>query len=85
MRQSDDSARAGAVISQKRSKRALALPQRQNGPGQQVSRNDNAHTPDEGTGDTTYAFPAHLLRPPKVLNPAFRPWKARRAARPCYS
>jgi hypothetical protein len=56
-----DSARAGAVISQKRSKRALALPQRQNGPGQQVSRNDNAHTSDEGTSDTTYAFPAHLL------------------------
>ena len=26
-----------------------------------MSRNDNAHTPDEGTGDTTYAFPAHLL------------------------
>ena len=61
MRRSDDSARDGAVISQKRSKRALALPQRQNGPGQQVSRNDNAHTSDEGTGDTTYAFPAHLV------------------------
>src|SRR4029079_7449790 len=61
MRQSDDSARHGAVISKKRSKRALALPQRQNGPGQQVSRNDNAQTSDEGTGDTTYAFPAHLL------------------------
>jgi FHA domain len=61
MRQSDDSARHGAVISQKRSTRALALPQRQNGPGQQVSRNDNAHTPDEGTSDTTYAYPAHLL------------------------
>src|SRR4029078_4444664 len=58
---SDDSARDGAVISKKRSKRALALPQRQNGPGQQVSRNDNAQTSDEGTGDTTYAFPAHLL------------------------
>jgi hypothetical protein len=29
MRQSDDSARDGAVISKKRSKRALALPQRQ--------------------------------------------------------
>jgi len=26
-----------------------------------VSRNDNAQTPDEGTGDTTYAFPLHLL------------------------
>ena len=26
-----------------------------------MSRNDNAHTPDERTGDTTYAFPAHLL------------------------
>jgi hypothetical protein len=26
-----------------------------------VSRNDNAQTSDEGTGDTTYAFPAHLL------------------------
>ena len=26
-----------------------------------MSRNDNAQTPDEGTGDTTYAFPAHLL------------------------
>jgi hypothetical protein len=26
-----------------------------------VSRNDSAQTPDEGTGDTTYAFPAHLL------------------------
>ena len=61
MRQSDDSARHGAVISKKRSKRALAPPQRQNGPGQQVSRNDNAHTSDEGTGDTTYAFPAHLV------------------------
>ena len=61
MRQSDDSARDGAVISKKRSKRALALPQRQNGPGQQVSRNDNAQTPEESTGDTTYAFPAHLL------------------------
>ena len=61
MRQSDDSARDGAVISQKRSKRALALPQRQNDPGQQVSRTDNAQTPDERTGDTTYAFPAHLL------------------------
>ena len=61
MRQSDDSARHGAVISKKRSKRALAPPQRQNGPGQQVSRNDNAQTSDEGTGDTTYAFPAHLL------------------------
>jgi pSer/pThr/pTyr-binding forkhead associated (FHA) protein len=32
-----------------------------NGPGQQVSRNDNAQTPDAGTSDTTYAFPAHLL------------------------
>src|SRR6476620_8631383 len=61
MRQSDDSARHGAVISKKRSKRALAPPQRQNGPGQQVSRNDNAQTPDEATSDTTYAFPAHLL------------------------
>ena len=61
MRQSDDSARDGAVISKKRSKRALALPQRQNDPGQQVSRTDNAQTPDEGTSDTTYAFPAHLL------------------------
>ncbi len=61
MRQSDDSARDVAVISQKRSKRALALPQRQNDPGQQVSRTDNAQTPDERTGDTTYAFPAHLL------------------------
>ena len=59
MRQSDDSARHGAVISKKRSERALALLQRQNGPGQQMSRNDNAS--DEGTGDTTYAFPAHLL------------------------
>jgi len=26
-----------------------------------VSRNDNAQTSDEGTGDTTYAFTAHLL------------------------
>jgi hypothetical protein len=26
-----------------------------------VSRNDNSETPDECTGDTTYAFPAHLL------------------------
>ena len=26
-----------------------------------MSRNDNAQTPDEGTGDTTYAFPLHLL------------------------
>ena len=26
-----------------------------------MSRNDNAQTPDEGTSDTTYAFPAHLL------------------------
>ena len=26
-----------------------------------MSRNDNAQTSDEGTGDTTYAFPAHLL------------------------
>jgi pSer/pThr/pTyr-binding forkhead associated (FHA) protein len=26
-----------------------------------VSRNDNAQTSDEPTGDTTYAFPAHLL------------------------
>jgi hypothetical protein len=59
--QSDDSARDGAVISKKRSNRALALPQRQNGPGQQVSRNDNAQTSDEGTGDTTYTFPVHLL------------------------
>jgi len=55
-----------------------------------VSRNDNAQTPDEGTGDTTYAFPLHLLgeltpRPPKVLNPAFRPSKASRAARRCCS
>jgi FHA domain-containing protein len=40
--------------------RALALPQ-PNGPGQHVSRNDNAQMPDEGTGDTTYAFPAHLF------------------------
>jgi hypothetical protein len=61
MPQSDDSARDRAVISQKRITRALTVPQRQNGPGQQVSRNDNAHTLDEGTGDTTYAFPAHLL------------------------
>jgi pSer/pThr/pTyr-binding forkhead associated (FHA) protein len=61
MSQSADSARGGAVISKQRSTRALALPQRQNGPGQQVSRNDNAQTSDEGTGDTTYAFPAHLL------------------------
>jgi pSer/pThr/pTyr-binding forkhead associated (FHA) protein len=53
--------RNGAVISKKRSTRALALPQRQNCPGQQVSRNDNAPTSDDGTGDTTYAFPAHLL------------------------
>jgi pSer/pThr/pTyr-binding forkhead associated (FHA) protein len=26
-----------------------------------VSHNDNAQTSDERTGDTTYAFPAHLL------------------------
>ena len=26
-----------------------------------MSRNDNAQTSDEGTGDATYAFPAHLL------------------------
>jgi hypothetical protein len=26
-----------------------------------VSRNDNAQTSDERTGDTTYAFPLHLL------------------------
>lgn len=26
-----------------------------------MSRNDNAQTPDEGTSDATYAFPAHLL------------------------
>ena len=26
-----------------------------------MSRNDNAQTPCEGTSDTTYAFPAHLL------------------------
>jgi hypothetical protein len=26
-----------------------------------VSRNDNPQTSDESTGDTTYAFPAHLL------------------------
>jgi Inner membrane component of T3SS, cytoplasmic domain len=26
-----------------------------------MSRNDNAQPPDEGTRDTTYAFPAHLL------------------------
>jgi pSer/pThr/pTyr-binding forkhead associated (FHA) protein len=26
-----------------------------------VSRDDNAQTSDEGTRDTTYAFPAHLL------------------------
>ena len=26
-----------------------------------MSRSDNAQTPDERTGDTTYAFPAHLL------------------------
>ena len=26
-----------------------------------MSRTDNAQTPDERTGDTTYAFPAHLL------------------------
>jgi hypothetical protein len=89
MRQSDDSARDGAVISQKRSKRALAL-QRQNDPGQQVSRTDNAQTPDERTGDTTYAFPAHLLGEldapaAEGVEPAFRPQKARRTARPYYS
>jgi hypothetical protein len=61
LRQSDDGTRDGGVISQKRSKRALALPQRQHGLGQHVSGNDNAQTPDEGTGDTTYAFPLHLL------------------------
>jgi pSer/pThr/pTyr-binding forkhead associated (FHA) protein len=42
-------------------KRVVALPQRHNGPGHHMSRNDNAQTPDEGTRDTTYAFPAHLL------------------------
>jgi Inner membrane component of T3SS, cytoplasmic domain len=26
-----------------------------------VSRNEDAQTPGEGTGDTTYAFPLHLL------------------------
>ena len=26
-----------------------------------MSRNDHAQTSDEGTGDTTYAFPAHLV------------------------
>ena len=26
-----------------------------------MSHKDNDHTPDEGTGDTTSAFPAHLL------------------------
>jgi hypothetical protein len=26
-----------------------------------VSHNDNAQTPDEGTGDSIYAFPARLL------------------------
>ena len=26
-----------------------------------MSRNDNTQTPDERTGDTTYAFPLHLL------------------------
>ena len=71
MRHFDDSARIGAVISQKRSKRALALPQRQTAQGASQLQIDNAHTPDEGTGDTTYAFPAHLsaswtLWPPKV-------------------
>jgi pSer/pThr/pTyr-binding forkhead associated (FHA) protein len=39
----------------------LALPQRQTAQDRQVSRDDNAQTPDEGTGDTTYAFPLHLL------------------------
>ena len=61
MRQSDDRARDGAVISQKRSHEGVGPPERQNDPGQQVSRTDNAQTPDERTGDTTYAFPAHLL------------------------
>jgi hypothetical protein len=60
MRQSDDSAREGAVTSKKRSQRALALPQRQTA-GHQVSRNDNTQTPGEGASDTTYAYPAHLL------------------------
>ena len=26
-----------------------------------MSRTDHAQTPDEDTGDTTYAFPAHLV------------------------
>jgi pSer/pThr/pTyr-binding forkhead associated (FHA) protein len=60
MRQSDYSGRDGAVIFRS-AQGALTLPQRRHGPGQQVSRNDNAQTSDEPTGDTTYAFPAHLL------------------------
>ena len=55
-----------------------------------MSRNDNAQTPDEGTWDTTYAFPAHLLGEldapaAEGVEPRFRPRKARRAARPSYS
>src|SRR5690348_13417093 len=61
MRQSDDSARDGAVISKKRSGRAFGPVPEPKRPGQQVSDNDNAQTSDEGTGDTTYAFPAHLF------------------------
>jgi hypothetical protein len=61
MRQSDDSARDGAVISKKRSRRASGPVTALKRPGQQVSDNDNAQTSDEGTGDTTYAFPVHLF------------------------
>ena len=55
-----------------------------------MSRNDHAQTSDEGTGDTTSAFPAHLLGEldapaAKGVEPRFRPCKAGRAARPCYS
>jgi hypothetical protein len=53
--QSDNSARDGAVIFQK------PFDPCRNGPGQHMSRNDNPQTPDEGTRETTYAFPLHLL------------------------
>ena len=54
-----------------------------------MSRTDNAQTPDERTGDTTYAFPAHLLG--ELDAPAAEGVEPRVSAegsptaRPCYS
>src|SRR5262245_52317893 len=61
MRQSRDSVREGGVVFPEALQEGSGPAAAPNGLGQQVSRNDSPQTPDEGTGDTTYAFPAHLL------------------------